>query len=198
MKVMHRPLTMWLLATVASASVQAVSNDAGGPVIVVVLHNYAEIARRILEHAALEITRDYKELGIDVRWMTPPVELDRPGDSANETPVATLHVRMFERDIRDRVSNGVIGIDAPEPAGGLVTVAHVLYQPLDDESTSAFALAYVIARLMANIAMTLDGSRPSTIIRGGPTEAHRLQRGESPFTSEEADRIQAGLRAGRR
>jgi hypothetical protein len=106
--------------------------------------------------------------------------------------VATIHVRLFERDGRDRVFTGVIGIDAPRATGSLMTVAHVLYEPIGDDSTSALALAYVMAHLMGNVAMTREGSRPSMILRAARGEAEQLQRGESPFTPKEADRIRAG------
>ena len=46
-------------------------------------------------------------------------------------------------------------------------VAHVLYKRIGDDSTSALALAYVMAHLIGNVAMTPDGSRPSTIMRAG-------------------------------
>jgi hypothetical protein len=161
-------------------------------VLVVVLHNYAAIAPRILEQAAREVARAYGELGVEVRWVAPLMELDRPGDILNETLVATIHLRLFERDGSDRAFNGVIGIDAPRAAGRLVTVAHVLYEPIGDESTSALALAYVMAHLMGNVTITPDGSRPSLIMRAGRSEAERLQHGESPFTPEEADRIRTG------
>lgn len=194
MNTVHRPLTLWLLAALASANVHPVSDAERRPVLVVVLHNYAAIAPRILEQAAQDVTRVYSQLGVEVRWIAPLVELASPNDTLSETPVATVHLRLFERDGRDQTFNGVIGIDAPRAAGGLVTVAHVLYEPLGDESTSALALAYVMAHLIGNVAMTPDGSRPSTIMRAGRGEAERLQRGESPFTPEEADRVRSGAR----
>jgi hypothetical protein len=150
MNTVHRPLTMWLLAALASANVHAVGDADHVPVLVVVLHNYAAIAPRILEQAAREVARVYRELGVDVRWIAPLVELDRPKDVLNETLIATVHLRLFERDGSDRAFNGVIGIDAPRAAGGLMTVAHVLYEPVGDEGTSALALAYVMAHLMPN------------------------------------------------
>jgi hypothetical protein len=193
MNAVQRPLTMWLLATLASGNVRPASDDAARrPVLVVVLHNYAAIAPRVLEEAAREVARAYAALDIDVRWIAPLVKLDQPGDILNETLVATIHLRLFERDGRDRAFTGVIGIDAPRAAGSLMTVAHVLYEPIGDESTSALALAHVTAHVMGNVAMTRNGSRPSTILQAGRREAERLQRGESPFTPEEADRIRAG------
>ena len=193
MNTVHRPLTMWLLATLASANVHPASDAVRRPVLVVVLHNYAAIAPRILEEAAREVAHAYRELGIEVRWVAPLVEFDQPGDILNETLVATIHLRLFERDSRDRAFTGVVGIDAPRAAGGLMTVAHVLYEPIGDDSTSALALAYVMAHLMGNVALAPEGSRASTIVRGARGEAERLQRGESPVTSEEAERIRAGV-----
>ena len=198
MNTVHRPLTMWLLAALASANVHAVSDADRVPVLVVVLHNYAAIAPRILEQAAREVARVYGDLGVEVRWIAPLAELANPKDILNETLIATVHLRLFERDGRDRAFDGVIGIDAPSATGGLVTVAHVLYKPVGDESTSALALAYVMAHLIGSVAMTPDGPRPSTIMRAGHGEAERLQRGESPFSRDEADRIRLGARvAGR-
>jgi hypothetical protein len=195
MNTVQRPLTMWLLAALAPANVHPVSDAERRPVLVVVLHNYAAIAPRILERAAREVARAYGELGVEVRWGAPLVELDQPGDILNETLVATIHLRLFERDGGDRAFNGVIGIDAPRAAGSLVTVAHVLYEPLGDESTSALALAYVMAHLIGNVAVASDGSRPATIMRAGRSEAERLRRAESPFTPGETDRIRSGARA---
>ena len=192
MNSVHRPLTMWLLAALASADVQAVSEADRRPVLVVVLHNYAAIAPRILAHAAREVARVYGALGIEVRWIAPLVELAGPNDIVDERLVATVHLRLFERDGRDRTFNDVIGIDAPSAAGGLMSVAHVLYKPVGDEPTSALALAYVMAHLIGNVAMAPDGSRPSTIMRAGRSEAERLQRGETPFTAGEVDRIRSG------
>jgi hypothetical protein len=81
MNAVHRPLTMWLLATLASANVRPASDDAvRRPVLVVVLHNYAAIAPRVLEEAAREVARAYADLDIDVRWIAPLVELDQPRD----------------------------------------------------------------------------------------------------------------------
>lgn len=194
MNTVHRPLTMWLLAALASANVHAVSDADRRPVLVVVLHNYAAIAPRILQQAAREVARVYGELGVEVRWIAPLVQLASPNDILNETLIATVHLRLFERDGHDRAFNGVIGIDAPSATGGLVTVAHVLYKPVGDESTSALALAYVMAHLIGNVAMTPDRVRPSTIMRAGHDEAERLQRGESPFSPDEADRIRLGAR----
>jgi hypothetical protein len=55
-----------------------------------------------------------------------------------------------------------------------------------------------MAHLIGNVAMTPDRVRPSTIMRAGHDEAERLQRGESPFSPDEADRIRLGARvAGR-
>jgi len=105
--------------------------------------------------------------------------------------VATVHLRMFERDASHRMPKAVLGIDAPDAAGRLVTVAHLLYEPVGDQSSSALALTYVMAHLIAGVAMIPDASRPSTIVRAGRDEAERLRRGHSPFTSEEADRIRA-------
>jgi hypothetical protein len=107
------------------------------------------------------------------------VELDQPGDILNETLVATIHLRLFDRDGRDRAFTGVIGIDAPRATGRLMTVAHLLYEPIGDDSTSALALAYAMAHLMGNVAMTRDESRPSTIVRahsrgGGAAAAWRV------------------------
>jgi hypothetical protein len=195
MNTVHRPLTMWLLAALASVNVHAVSDADHVPVLVVVLHNYAAIAPRILEQAAREVARVYGELGVEVRWIAPLVERASPNDIRNEALIATVHLRLFERDGRDAAFNGVIGIDAPSAASGLVTVAHVLYEPVGDESTSALALAYVMTHLIGNVAMTPDGSRPSAIMRAGRGEAERLQRGEFPFTPDEADRIRSGARA---
>jgi hypothetical protein len=191
MNTVHRPLTMWLLATLASANVHPASDAVRRPVLVVVLHNYAAIAPRILEQAAREVAHAYGELGIEVRWVAPLMELDQPGDILNETLVATIHLRLFERDGSDRAFTGVIGIDAPRAAGADITIAHVLYEPTGDESTSAFALAYVMAHLMGNIAMAKEASRPSIIVRADRAEAERLQQGEPLFTAEEADRIRA-------
>lgn len=189
MSVMHRPLTMWLLATLASANIHPVSAAERRPVLVVVLHNYAAVAPRILEQAAREVARVYGVLGIDVRWVAPLVDPDKAGDMLNETLLATIHLRLFERDGCDHVFSGVIGIDAPRAAGALMTVAHVLFEPIGDDSTSALALAYVITHLVGNVARAPNGSRPSTLVRAGRGEAERLQRGESPFTAAEADRI---------
>jgi hypothetical protein len=198
MNTIHRPLTMWLLAALASANVHAASDSDDVPVLAVVPHNYAAIAPRILEQAAREVGRVYRELGVEVHWIAPLVELASPNHIPRQTLVATVHLRLFERDGRDPAFNGVIGIDAPSAAGGLVTVAHVLYEPIGDESTSALALAYVMAHLIGNVAMTPDRSRPSTIMRAGRSEAERLERGESPFSADEAERIRSGARvAGR-
>jgi hypothetical protein len=180
---------MWLLATLASANIHPVTAADRRPVLVVVLHNYAAVAPRILEQAAREVARAYGDLGIEVRWVAPLADLDKPADMFNETLLATIHLRIFERDGRDQVFSGVIGIDAPRAAGTLMTVAHVLYEPVGDDSTSALALGYVIAHLMGNVARASNGSRPSTLVRAGRGEAERLQKGESPFTAEEADRI---------
>jgi hypothetical protein len=124
--------------------------------------------------------------------VAPPLDLDTPGDAVTDAPVATIHLRLFERDGGDRAFTGVLGIDAPRAAGSLMTVAHVLYEPIGDDSPSALALAYVIAHLMGNVALAPDGSRSSTIVRAARGEAERLQRGESPFTADEAERIRAG------
>jgi hypothetical protein len=192
----HRPLTVWLLATLATANVHPVSEPDRRPVIVVVLHNYAAIAPRILEHAAHEVERTYGQLGVGVRWAAPP--LDNGGDRSNEALIATIHVRLFKRDVHERTFTGVLGIDAPHAAENIVTVTHVLYEPVGDDSSSALALAYVLAHLMGNVAMAPERLRPATIVRASRSETEWLLHGNSPFTPEEADRIRAGARgAGR-
>jgi hypothetical protein len=191
MSTVHRPLTLWLLAALASANVHPAAHPTRRPLLIVVLHNYAAIAPRILEHAAHEVLRAYGELGYDVRFVAPPLDLDTPGDAVTDPPVATIHLRLFERDGGDRAFTGVLGIDAPRAAGVHMTMAHVLYEPTGDESTSAFALAYVMAHLMGNIAMARDAARPSIIVRVDLAEAERLQQGAPLFTPEEAGRIRA-------
>ena len=52
MSAAHRPLTLWLVATLASINVHLATDSEQRPVVVVVLHNYAAIAPAILEHAA--------------------------------------------------------------------------------------------------------------------------------------------------
>jgi hypothetical protein len=194
----HRQLTLWLVATLASANLHPATDSDRRPVIVVVLHNYASIAPRILEHAAREVERTFAPLGLGVRWMAPPLDLDARDDSLDELLVATIHIRLFRRDGRDRTVTGVLGVDAPPTAGSPLTVAHVLYEPTGDDSTSAIALAYVMARLVGNIAMTPGASRGATIVRAARDEVQRLQQGGSTFTAEEAARIRAGVRTAER
>src|SRR6185503_3758038 len=80
MNSVHRPFTLWLLATLAAANVHAVSDADHRPVLVVVLHNYAAIAPQILEQASREVARVYGGLGVEVRWIAPLVELASPND----------------------------------------------------------------------------------------------------------------------
>ncbi len=190
----HRPSTLWLAATLASINVHLAPDYNRRPVIVVVLHNYAAIAPPILEHAAREVERTFAQLGIGVRWMAPPVDIENRIDGLDELVAATIHVRLFRRDTRDQTVTGVLGIDAPSGLGSHVTVTHVLYEPIGDDSASALALAYVMAHLMGNIAAS-DAIRGAKIVRAARREVERLQRGESAFTPEEADGIRTGLRA---
>ena len=101
----HRPLTLWLVATLASANVHPVTDSDRRPVLVVVLHNYASIAPHILEHAAREVERAYAQLGIGVRWVAPPLDVDKRNESGDEGLVATIHMRLFRRDARDQAAN---------------------------------------------------------------------------------------------
>jgi hypothetical protein len=194
----HQPLTLWLVATLASVNVHLAHDSDRQPVLVVVLHNYASIAPHVLGDAAREVERTYAQLGIAVRWMAVPLDIDQPDDARDEIIVATIHVRLFRRDTRDQTVTGVLGIDAPSALGSHLTITHVLYEPVGDDSASALALAYVMAHLMGNIVTAPDGSRPAMIVRAARGESERLQRGESAFTTQEADRIRAGVRtAGR-
>ena len=192
MTTVHRPLTLWLVATLASANVHLVSDSDRRPVVVVVLHNYASIAPHVLADAAREVERTYGRLGIGVRWMAVPLDIGKHDDGPAEVIVATIHVRLFGRDSRNQTVTGVLGIDAPGAMGSDVTVTHVLYEPVGDDSASALALAYVMAHLMGNVVATPDTSRPAMIVRAARGEIERLERGESAFTVQEADRIRAG------
>jgi hypothetical protein len=191
----HRPLTLWIVATLASLNVHPASDSDRRPVLVVVLHNYASIAPQVLEDAAREVERTYVQLGIGVRWVAVPLDIAKQHDGRDEVIVATIHVRLFRRDTRDQTVTGVLGIDAPSALGSHVTVTHVLYEPVGDDSASALALAYVMAHLMGNVVITPEASRPAMIVRAARGEIERLQRGESAFTTEEAERIRAGVRA---
>jgi hypothetical protein len=148
----HHPLTLWLVATVASVNVHPASDSDRRPVLVVVLHNYASIAPDVLGDAAREVERTYAQLGIGVRWMAVPLDIAKGDDGRDEVIVATIHVRLFRRDSRD-------------------------------------------AHLMGNVAMTPDALRPAMIVWVRRAEIERLQRGESPFAADQADRIRAGVRA---
>jgi hypothetical protein len=195
MTIAHRPLTLWLVATLASANIHPVTDSDRRPVIVVVLHNYAAIAPPILEHAAREVERTFAQFGVPLRWAAVPLDIAKQDDRLDEAIVATIHVRLFRRDTHDQTVTGVLGLDAPGVTGNPVTIVHVLYEPIGDDSTSALALAYVMAHLMGNIVTMPDGIRGATIVRAARREVERLQRGESAFTPEDADRIRTGLRA---
>ena len=89
MSAAHRPLTLWLVATLASINVHLATDSEQRPVIVVVLHNYAAIAPAILEHAARAGDRTFAQLGIGVRWMAPPVSVENATDGLDELVAAT-------------------------------------------------------------------------------------------------------------
>jgi hypothetical protein len=189
---------LWLVATLASINVHLVPDSDRRPVVVVVLHNYAAVVPPILEHAAREVERTFAQLGIRVQWMTVPLDITKRDDGPGEVIVATVHVRLFRRNSDDQAVTGVLGIDAPGMTGSDVTVTHVLYQPMEDDSASALALAYVIAHLLGNIVMTPEASRPATIVRAAQGEVEQLRRGEAALTKEQADRIRAAARIGAR
>jgi hypothetical protein len=196
MSAAHRPLTLWLVATLASINVHLATDSEQRPVVVVVvLHNYAAIAPAILEHAAREVDRTFAQLGIGVRWMAPPVRVENGTDGLDELVAATIHVRLFRRDTRNQTVAGVLGIDAPSGLGSRLTVMHVLYESIGDDSASALALAYVMAHLMGNTMTASDSTRGATIVRAARGEVEHLQRGEPVFTPEEADRIRTRSRA---
>ena len=198
MSAAHRPLTLWLVATLASINVHLATDSEQRPVVVVVLHNYAGIAPAILEHAAREVDRTFAQLGIGVRWMAPPVSVENRTDGLDELVAATIHVRLFRRDTRNQTVAGVLGIDAPSGLGSHLTVMHVLYESIGDDSASALALAYVMAHLMGNTMTVSDATRGATIVRAARREVEHLQRGEPVFMPEEADRIRTRLRAAER
>ena len=191
----HRSSTLWLVATLASINVHLAPDSDRRPVIVIVLHNYAAITPSILEHAAREVDRTFAQLGVGVRWMAPPVDIENRLDSLDELVAATIHVRLFRRDTREQTVPGVLGIDAPSGVRSQFTVTHVLYEPIGDDSASALALAYVMAHLVGNVVMAPDASRPAMIVRAAQNEVERLRRGEPVFTSELVDRIRAGARS---
>jgi hypothetical protein len=85
----------------------------------------------------------------------------------------------------------VLGIDAPMTTRDAMKVAHVLYQGVGDDSTSA--LAHVMANLIAGMTVGPDGTRRATIVRADRAEARRLARGGSLFTDEEAMGIGGAL-----
>ena len=194
----HRPSTLWLVATLASINVHLAPDSDPRPVIVVVLHNYAGIAPPILQHAVRDVDRTFAQLGIGLRWMSPPVDIENRVDGLDEVVAATIHVRLFRRDTRDQPVTGVLGIDAPSGLGSQLTVTHVLYEPVGDDSASALALAYVMAHLIGNVVMTSAASRPAMIVRAARGEVERMRRDEPAFTRDEADRIRAGARSGAR
>jgi hypothetical protein len=105
---------------------------------------------------------------------------------------------LFERDLHDRAFNGVIGIDAPSAAGGLMTVAHILYKPVEDESTSALALAYVHGASGRECRDDPARSSPVGDHASRPRRSRPAAAPESPFTQDEADRIRSGARVGGR
>jgi hypothetical protein len=186
MNATHKSLTIWLLATLASANIHAAPDAAPRPVVVLVLHNYAAVPAVILNEAARIVSRVYRELGIEVRWASPVTQSEI--SDVTLVVIATVHVRIFEREAGNRVSRGVLGIDAADAAVPLATV-HVLYEPVGDESSSAAAFAYVLAHLIGNVAMRPDTAAASAIVVGGGAEADRLLRGESPFDAKKAGRI---------
>ena len=81
------------------------------------------------------------------------------------------------RDEHNQMFPGVLGIDAPTPTHDLMAVGHVLYQAVGDHSTSALALAHVMAHLIAGMSLPPDGLPRATIIRADRAEAQRLASG---------------------
>ncbi len=189
MSATHKSLTIWLLAVLASANIHAVPDAAPRPVIVLVLHNYAAVPPAVLGEAVRMAARVYQELGIEIRWSRPPIQSDKSTQSL--VVVATIHVRMFKREVGNGALRGVLGIDAADVAAPLAIV-HVLYEPLRDETSSAAALAYVLVHLIGNFAMGSDAASASAIVVAGGDEAKRLLRGESPFEPRTAEQLRAG------
>ena len=195
MNAVSRSMTIWLLAVLAPANIHAAPaiDDERHAMLRVVVHNYAAVSPEILERATRTVTRVYEGLAIDIRWVSPTRQPDVIApDDLDPQLIATVHLRIFLRDEKNQALRGVLGIDAPTTTHNLVAVAHVLYRRIGDSSTSAFALAHVMAHLIAGMAVAPDGPPMATIIRGDRGEAARLARGDSPFTTEEAERIRAG------
>jgi hypothetical protein len=115
MNATHKSLTIWLLATLASTNIHAMPDAAARPVVVLALHNYAAVPAAILNEAARILTRVYRELGIEVRWSSPVTQSETPTD-VRFVVIATIHVRMFEREADNGVLRGVLGIDAADAA----------------------------------------------------------------------------------
>ena len=195
MNAVCRSLTIWVLAVLAQANVHAAPGTDEGrrALLLVIVHNYGAVPSDTLDEATRTVTRVYEPLGIIVRWADPV----RPSEAASATnvdtqPAMTIHLRILRRDEHNQLFPGVLGIDAPTTTHELMAVGHVLYQAVGDHSTSALALAHVMAHLIAGMAVAPDGPPAATIIRGDRGEAARLARGDSPFTTEEAERIRAG------
>ncbi len=195
MNAVSRSLTIWALAVLAQASVHAAPDPDEGhrALLLVVVHNYGVVPSGILDAATRTVTRVYEPLGISLRWTNPTRQSGAASATNVDTqPTMTIHLRILRRDEHNKLFPGVLGIDSPTTTHELMAVGHVLYRAVGDHSTSALALAYVMARLIAGMAVPPDGPPAATIIRGDRGEAARLARGDSPFTTEEAEWIRAG------
>jgi hypothetical protein len=90
MQTVHRPLTLWLLA---HSPPQTFTRSA--PTSVRPRRRPSQLRRDRAADSragAREVSRVYRELGVEVRWIAPFVELGRPSDILNETLIATVHL----------------------------------------------------------------------------------------------------------
>jgi len=80
MNAVSRSMTIWLLTVLAPANIHAAStaDDERRAVVRVVVHNYAAVPQAILDRAIHKVTRVYEGLGIDVRWVEPMRQPNRP------------------------------------------------------------------------------------------------------------------------
>jgi hypothetical protein len=160
--------------------------------LVLQLHNLAGAPAATLDRAASELTRVYRELGVDLEWQHPG------GQPTIGADVVRVVILADETGDLRRTEDTVMGAALRTPSG--TRVAYVFYRRVRAEAeryevSTPLVLACALAHELGHLLMPGHGHSADGVMRARWTrdDFQRADQGRLRFSSEQTLLLRAGI-----